>query len=99
MRSRLGVRIEAEDLDSVAGARGSRQPVEHESVLAMRAAHPDDPLEQIAHRLGCSLSTVKRHLRRARRASAGDPSELPSLDEVFDAFDEVVESRIPRPAR
>jgi len=42
-------------------------------VLAARAAFPDDSLEALAHRLDCSLSTVKRHLRRARKETA--PSE------------------------
>ena len=99
MRSILGVKVEAEDLDAIAGARGSRQPVDHESVMMMRAQHPDDSLEQIANRLGCSLSTVKRHLRRARRAAEGEASPaptgaaaaLPTLDDVFDVFEEVVE--------
>jgi hypothetical protein len=99
MRTLLGVTVEAEDLDAFTGARGSRQPVDHETVLAMRAAHPEDSLDQIANRLGCSLSTVKRHLRRARQAEQGVGGqdlhvvELPSLDEVFDAFEEVVESQ------
>jgi hypothetical protein len=80
---------------------------------ALRAAHPDDSLEALAARLDCSLSTVKRHLRRARReASApgsvdvavggdasgdagagrtGDSLSGPTVDEVFDAFEAVVE--------
>lgn len=97
IRKLIGVKLEAEDFDSVAGARGSRQPVDHEDVLRMRTQHPDDSLEQIAGRLGCSLSTVKRHLRRARREAAGAPEgsastpEVPTMDEVFDAFDQVVE--------
>jgi hypothetical protein len=99
MRRMLDVTIEGEDLDTFTGARGSRQPVDHEAVLAMRAANPDDSLEQIANRLGCSLSTVKRHMRRARQAEGAgstdeEPAaELPSLDEVFDAFETVVESQ------
>jgi hypothetical protein len=102
MRSMLGVTIEGEDLDAFTGARGSRQPVDHDAVLAMRAANPDDPLELIANRLGCSLSTVKRHLRRARRAeaAAGDnaesATELPSVVEVFDAFEAIVEPSLSR---
>ncbi len=40
-------------------------------MLAARAAFPDDSLEMLANRLDCSLSTVKRHLRRARREQAG----------------------------
>ena len=102
MRRLLGVKLEPEDLDAVAGARVRRQPVDHEAVMAMRAAYPDDPLEQIANRLGCSLSTVKRHMRRARRAEASradaEPealAALPTLDEVFDGFDEVVEANRP----
>jgi hypothetical protein len=95
IRKLLDVKVETEDFDSFAGARGSRQPVDHEDVLRMRAQHPDESLETLASRLGCSLSTVKRHLRRARREadqpqdSAGDA--LPTMEDVFEAFDEVVE--------
>ncbi|HZA05629.1 MAG TPA: helix-turn-helix domain-containing protein, partial [Propionibacteriaceae bacterium] len=41
--------------------------VDHDEVVRLRHAHPDESLETIARRLGCSLSTVKRHLRRERR--------------------------------
>jgi|SRR6476659_3563962 len=95
IRKLLGVKLESEDFDSFAGARGSRQPVDHEDVLRMRAQHPDDSLESIAGRLGCSLSTVKRHLRRARRDAGEAPGAsadaLPTMEDVFEAFDEVVE--------
>ncbi|WP_052459970.1 winged helix-turn-helix domain-containing protein [Tessaracoccus massiliensis] len=30
----------------------------------MRSANPDQPLSVIAAKVGCSVSTVKRHLRR-----------------------------------
>jgi len=100
IRSMLGVAIEPEDLDAAAGVRGERRPVDHEAVVAMRAAHPDESLEQIAGRLECSLSTVKRHLRRARRGSPEPEPERPSpkrtdvptVDDVLDAFDAVVEA-------
>lgn len=100
IRKRVGISVRAEDLDAYAGTRGDRQPVEHDDVLRMRAAHPDDSLETIAERLGCSLSTVKRHLRRARRESAagptgptGQPEDVaaPTMDQVFEAFEAVVE--------
>ena len=65
IRRRLGVVVPPEDLDSLAGVVGARQ-VDHEHVLRLRAAHPDESLEVLAGRLGCSLSTVKRHLRRER---------------------------------
>ena len=100
IRSELGVSVAPEDLDAAAGVRGERRPIDHEAVLATRAAHPDESLEELASRLECSLSTVKRHLRRARREAAGeveperpkpkDP-DLPTVDVVLDAFDEVVE--------
>jgi hypothetical protein len=101
IRSELGVSVAPEDLDAAAGVRGERRPIDHEAVLAMRAAHPDESLDELASRLDCSLSTVKRHLRRARREAAGevDPErpkpqdpELPTVDDVLDAFDSVVES-------
>jgi AraC-like DNA-binding protein len=100
IRDLLGVRITDEDLDVVAGVRGERRPVDHDAVISMRAAHPDDSLEQLAGRLECSLSTVKRHLRRARRSAAEDQPErpvpqdasLPTVDQVLDAFDVVVEA-------
>ncbi|HEY7045209.1 MAG TPA: WhiB family transcriptional regulator [Nocardioidaceae bacterium] len=96
IRKLLDVKVEADDLDSFAGTRGTRQPVDHDDVLRMRAQHPDESLEALASRLGCSLSTVKRHLRRARREAAGPhvtiADTLPTMEEVFDAFDEVVEA-------
>jgi DNA-directed RNA polymerase specialized sigma24 family protein len=101
IRSDLDVSVAPEDLDAAAGVRGERRPIDHEAVLAMRAAHPDESLEELASRLDCSLSTVKRHLRRARREASGeieaerpapkDP-ELPTVDDVLDAFDEIVET-------
>jgi hypothetical protein len=97
IRALVSVSVQAVDLDSFAGARGDRQPVEHDDVLRMRAQHPDDSLEAIAARLDCSLSTVKRHLRRARQqqpsASGTETArgDVPTMDEVFDAFEQVVE--------
>jgi hypothetical protein len=101
IRELLGVRVADEDLDAAAGVRGERRPVDHDAVLAMRAAHPDESLEQLAGRLECSLSTVKRHLRRARREAGAVPdaerpvpqdAELPTVNAVLDAFDVVVEA-------
>jgi len=60
----------ADDFDQLAGARGTRRPVSHEEVLRLRTQYPNDSLESLAMRLGCSLSTVKRHLRRARRGQS-----------------------------
>lgn len=95
MRRHIGIKVSSEDFDAYAGARGSRQPINHDDVLRMRTAFPDDSLEQIAARLECSLSTVKRHLRRARQEAEAGPKperELPTMEAVFDAFERVVES-------
>ena len=45
---------------------GGQRTVDHDEVVRLRRAHPDESLERLARRLGCSLSTVKRHLRRER---------------------------------
>jgi DNA-directed RNA polymerase specialized sigma24 family protein len=99
MRNLLDVDIQADDFDQLAGARGTRRPVSHEEVLRLRSQYPNDSLESLAMRLGCSLSTVKRHLRRARRGqspAAKAPRQRPTMDAVLDAFDTVVETT-PRP--
>ncbi len=98
IRDTVGVSVCPEDMDSYSGARGQRQPVQHAEVVRLRGQHPDESLEWVAERLGCSLSTVKRHLRRARAEGARGRSErresavaLPTMDAVFEAFEEVVE--------
>lgn len=66
IRTRLGVSVAPEDLDTLAGVVGGQRTVDHEEVVRLRRAHPDESLDRLARRLGCSLSTVKRHLRRER---------------------------------
>lgn len=66
VRARLGVEVEPEDFDSLAGVVGGQRTVDHDEVVRLRRTHPDESLERIARRLGCSLSTVKRHLRQER---------------------------------
>ncbi|HYI57957.1 MAG TPA: WhiB family transcriptional regulator [Microlunatus sp.] len=66
IRARLGVEVEPEDFDTLAGVVGGQRTVDHDEVVRLRRAHPDESLERIARRLGCSLSTVKRHLRKER---------------------------------
>lgn len=98
MREMLGITVESEDLDSAAGVRAEGRPLDHDRVLLARATHPGDSLEALAGRLGCSLSTVKRHLRRARHEAGCArtrvrPSDraAPSVEDVLDCFDSVVE--------
>ncbi|GAA1391444.1 WhiB family transcriptional regulator [Luteococcus peritonei] len=89
IRARLGVRVAPEDLDSFTGAAASHRQIDPSDVLRMRTANPHESLETLANRLGCSLSTVKRHLRRAR-TEALEPREpmgqvRPSLEQVLHA--------------
>lgn len=70
IRRRLGVVVAAEDLDTLAGVVGGTRLIDRDEVLRLRRAHPDETLEQLAQRLGCSLSTIKRKLRRERQEPA-----------------------------
>lgn len=77
VRRRLDVVVAPEDFDTLAGVTGGNRQVDHEEVLRLRAAHPDESLEVLARRLGCSLSTVKRHLRRERRTPSAPRAGRP----------------------
>lgn len=104
IRSRLGIVVDANPSGSYGPARLGTGPVSHDAVLAARTAHPKDTCQQLAERLGCSTSTIKRHLRRARAEAAEasamaavvaeTPRRVPSVDEVLDAFDTLESSRL-----
>ena len=79
IRARLGVRVRQENLDTVAGTMQANHPVDRDEVVRLRRANPDETLEQIAMRLGCSTSTVKRHLRKVRNGVASKPESVSSL--------------------
>ena len=92
LRAELEVTVEPEDFDTLAGVTSPNRQVDHHEVLRLRTAHPHDSLGSIAQRLGCSLSTVKRHLRRAR-AGEVPPREAaapPTIEDVLDAYDAIV---------
>jgi hypothetical protein len=85
IRRALQISVDPEDLDTLAGVTGRHRQVDHDEVVRLRAAHPDESLETLAHRLGCSLSTVKRHLRHERRTPSirrADPPK-PSRAQVL----------------
>jgi DNA-directed RNA polymerase specialized sigma24 family protein len=96
IRRRLSVAVQPEDFDTFAGATARNRPVDHEEVVRLRRANPDETLESIAQRLGCSLSTVKRHLRRERAAQAGETQvapirqKLPTMQQVMVVAAQVV---------
>ncbi|GAA2093184.1 hypothetical protein GCM10009841_02710 [Microlunatus panaciterrae] len=100
MRRLLEVTVEPEDFDTLAGVTGRHRQVDHDEVVRLRNANPHESLEMLAQRMGCSLSTVKRHLRKARRTVDVTPirrSTPPSLARVMAAFRTV--TRTPSPAR
>jgi hypothetical protein len=83
IRRRLDVTVEPEDFDSLAGVTRRNRQVNHSEVVRLRNANPNESLETLAQRLGCSLSTVKRHLRRERREPAARTAATkPSVAEV-----------------
>lgn len=100
IRRRLGIEIQQPNTMSYGAARVGGGPVSHEAVMTARQAYPKDTCHQLAERLGCSTSTIKRHLRRARaqkREEALSPPvkpNLPTLDAVLDVFDELETSQI-----
>ncbi|HEY9293747.1 MAG TPA: WhiB family transcriptional regulator [Microlunatus sp.] len=89
IRRRLGIAVEPEDFDTFAGATARNRPVDHEEVVRLRRANPDETLESIAQRLGCSLSTVKRHLRRERSTQQG-PTRLASVRRALPTLNQVL---------
>jgi DNA-binding MarR family transcriptional regulator len=101
MRAQLGIEVTQSSLTPYGAPRVGGGPVSHESVLTARQAYPKDTCQQLAERLGCSTSTIKRHLRRDREQRAADarpdPStqrHRPTIDEVLEAFDALESSQV-----
>lgn len=96
IRTLLDIKVATEDFDTMAGVTAPHRQVDHDEVVRLRNANPDESLETIAMRLGCSLSTVKRHMRKARAAAAAAVAErppqpaLPSMGAVLVAYSRVV---------
>ena len=95
MRHDLGIEVHL-DTSPYGTARVGGGPVDHAEVISARKAHPDDTCRQLAERLGCSTSTVKRHLRQEREGRARTAvatMSLPAMDDVLEAFDRLDTSR------
>ncbi|WP_179229076.1 WhiB family transcriptional regulator [Parenemella sanctibonifatiensis] len=91
IRARLGWKVAPEDFDTLAGVTTPNRQIDHAEVVRLRNANPTESLETLAHRLGCSLSTVKRHLRKAR-AEANKPTltkVAPTREDVMKAYAEI----------
>ena len=95
IRDLLEIRVRPDNLDSVTGVPPTGRQVNHAEIVRLRSQSPHMSLDTIAQRIGCSLSTVKRHLRQARtevaaRACGEVPdSPHPSLAEGLTARDRV----------
>jgi hypothetical protein len=100
IRRLLAVTVEPEDFDTLAGVTRTHRQVDHDEVVRLRKANPQESLERLAHRLGCSLSTVKRHLRRERGARVRQISDTPrpTQFQVITAFVSVTSRRFRRPS-
>lgn len=100
IRRRLGIDVSPAPLMTFGAPRVGGGPVSHEAVLTMRQAHPKDTCQQLAERLGCSMSTIKRHLRREREEQAAERSRVPerrpapSMEQLLDAFDALDSARV-----
>lgn len=99
MRRELGIELRP-DTGAYAGSRVGAGPVDHDSVMAARRSHPDDTCRQLAERLECSVSTVKRHLRQERESAAEGTVQTqvvekapPTMLNVLDAFDRLDSAR------
>ena len=93
VRAQLGIEVEPEDLDNLAGVVGGQRTIDHDEVVRLRKAHPEESLEKLARRLGCSLSTVKRHLRKERQQPSGTsaaPKARPTQTDVRRATAEIL---------
>lgn len=90
MRRQLRITVQPQDFDTMAGVLAPNRQVDHDEVVRLRTANPEASLESIAQRLGCSLSTVKRHLRRERNgeaATAPEPTTVrPTMAEVMKVY-------------
>lgn len=101
IREQLGIEVQPVISTPFGVPRVGGGPLSHDAVMAARQAHPKDTCHQLAERLGCSTSTVKRHLRKAREAKLDGaetaPLEVitvPSVEDVLDCFDELESSKI-----
>ncbi|MGI3786069.1 MAG: hypothetical protein ACRYG2_35440 [Janthinobacterium lividum] len=91
IRRRLGIVVGPEDLDTLAEVIGGTRQIDHDEVMRLRRANPDETLDQLAQRLGCSLSTTKRHLRRERQETMPRPHlTRPMPTQVLQVTSEVV---------
>lgn len=93
IRNLLGWRIKSDDLDTYTGLNSGHQ-IDHDELIRLHETNPNETLGAIADRLGCSVSTVKRHLRLERRGEITTRPKLaavpPSTEQVLQAYRQIV---------
>ena len=100
IRRHLGIEIQQPSMTPFGAPRVGGGPVSHEAVMTIRHAYPKDTCQQLAERLECSTSTIKRHLRRERdrkseaARAAMTVHTMPTVDDVLDAFDLLESSQV-----
>ena len=95
MRRNLGVDVTPAPLMTFGAPRVGGGPVSHEAVLTMRQAHPKDTCQQLAERLGCSMSRGRERAQPATtHGGARAPHHVPTVEEVLDAFDALDTSKV-----
>ncbi|MDX6277260.1 MAG: hypothetical protein QOJ72_1388 [Nocardioidaceae bacterium] len=100
IRRQLGIEVQESSMTPYGAPRVGGGPVSHEAVMTARHAYPKDTCQQLAERLECSTSTIKRHLRRDRdrkieaARSEMTLNDLPTVDAVLDAFDLLESSHV-----
>lgn len=96
IRRRLGFELAEDDFDQWAGVP-SQRTYDADEIVRLRQANPNEPLKFIAARIGCSISTVKRHLRKMTEQqqetrTAAPKRRIPTRNEVMAVAAEVVET-------
>jgi hypothetical protein len=100
IRRQLGIEVEQASTSAFGAPRAGGGPISHEAVMNARQAHPKETCHQLAERLNCSTSTIKRHLRRAReqKPTLAPTTTIrrsqPTIDAVLDCFDQLESSRL-----
>ena len=99
IRRRLGLAVDREGLNFAESGKGLK--VNYDELVRLRNGDPAASLSSLAQRLGCSVSTVKRHLNKARRTESALPDQrpapaLPSRKQVLEACRDVLSEPSPR---
>ncbi len=96
IREKLGYHLAKENFDSyVDTPSGTR--VNHETIVQLRQQYPKATLNELATQAGCSLSTIKRHMRRMRSAKKIHTQTRPtppSVEEVMETYHTLYGKRV-----